>query len=111
MDGPADIKHSIITVVVFSEPRRKPAGGPSFVVILAALACIMALMLPLQGDGESRLPDYLHLSVNQKLIAAYVLGRFQAVPFIYINFYAPVLQKRDIMGNTCFPKKLSDLQL
>jgi hypothetical protein len=32
-------------------------------------------MLPQQGDSGSRLPDYIHLSVNQKLIAAYVLGK------------------------------------
>jgi len=33
-------------------------------------------MLPQVGEAGSRLPDYLHLSVNQKLIAAYVLGKF-----------------------------------
>lgn len=54
--------------------RRRPVGGPSIVVILAGLVCIVALMLPQHGESGSRLPDYLHLSVNQKLIAAYVLG-------------------------------------
>ncbi|KAL4219807.1 Motile sperm domain-containing protein 1 [Mactra antiquata] len=54
--------------------RRRSVRGPSFVVILTGLVCIIALMLPSQGENGSRLPDYLHLSVNQKLIAAYVLG-------------------------------------
>lgn len=49
-------------------------GGPGIIVILAAIVCILALWLPQHGDSSSRLPDYLHLSVNQKLIAAYVLG-------------------------------------
>ncbi|XP_022336563.1 motile sperm domain-containing protein 1-like [Crassostrea virginica] len=49
-------------------------GGPSLIVIFTALFCILALMLPLSGDTESRLPDYLHLTVNQKMIAAYILG-------------------------------------
>lgn len=52
----------------------RSTGGPSFIVIFTAFACIAALMLPLHGDGSSSLPEYLHLTVNQKLIAAYVLG-------------------------------------
>lgn len=55
-------------------PGRRPVGGPSFIVILTGLVCIVALMLPQHGDTGSRFPEYLHLSVNQKLIAAYVLG-------------------------------------
>ncbi|KAH3810816.1 motile sperm domain-containing protein 1-like [Dreissena polymorpha] len=54
--------------------RQASSSGPSFVVIVAGLVCITALMLPQLGDTSSRLPEYLHLSVNQKLIAAYVLG-------------------------------------
>ena len=54
--------------------RSESSGGPSLVVIFTAFMCIIALMLPQQGDIESRLPDYLHLSVPQKLIAAYILG-------------------------------------
>jgi len=55
--------------------RARKGSGPSLIVILTGLVCIVALMLPQQGEVTSRLPDYLHLSVNQKLIAAYVLGR------------------------------------
>ena len=32
-------------------------------------------MLPTLGDMESLVPLYLHLSVNQKLVAAYILGK------------------------------------
>lgn len=49
-------------------------GGPNLVVIIAAVGCILALMLPNSGDDHSRLPTYLHMSLHQKLIAAYVLG-------------------------------------
>lgn len=37
-------------------------------------------MLPTQGDitaATSRVPDYLHLTVNQKLIVAYILGEWK----------------------------------
>ncbi|XP_052783684.1 motile sperm domain-containing protein 1-like [Mya arenaria] len=54
--------------------RPRQGAGPSFIVIVTGLVCIVALMLPQQGETTSRLPDYLHLSHNQKLIAAYVLG-------------------------------------
>lgn len=54
--------------------RRQGGGGPSLIVIFTAVFCILALMLPLSGETGSRLPDYLHLTVNQKMIAAYILG-------------------------------------
>ena len=49
-------------------------SSPSLVVLLAAVFCIAALMLPSDTDTESSLPKYMQLSVNQKLIAAYILG-------------------------------------
>lgn len=52
-----------------------PLGSSQWIAVMAALICIIALMLPSQGDTESTLlPSYLHLSVPQKLVAAYVLG-------------------------------------
>ncbi|XP_064639730.1 motile sperm domain-containing protein 1-like isoform X2 [Lineus longissimus] len=50
------------------------SSAPSLIVIIAAVTCILALMLPNYGDTETRLPDYMLLTQNQKLIAAYVLG-------------------------------------
>ncbi|XP_062579610.1 motile sperm domain-containing protein 1-like [Saccostrea cucullata] len=80
---PEDNFHSL-SASASQEPQGPPSrairqegrggGGPSLIVICTAVSCILALMLPLSGDTESRLPDYLHLTVNQKMIAAYILG-------------------------------------
>ncbi|XP_069105159.1 motile sperm domain-containing protein 1-like [Argopecten irradians] len=67
------------TVQPSSSSRHAPdrpmrTGGPSLIILLAAVTCILALMLPTQGmDGSTSLPEYLHLSLHQKLIAAYIL--------------------------------------
>lgn len=67
--------------------KRLGSGGPSTpnpVIILTAICCVIALMLPVNvsEDGEpSILPSYLHLSVPQKLIAAYALGLVTMVIF------------------------------
>ncbi|TWW55831.1 Motile sperm domain-containing protein 1 [Takifugu flavidus] len=53
---------------------RPAAGGPSLLTVLLGLVCMAALMLPTLGEHESTVPVYLHLSVNKKLVAAYVLG-------------------------------------
>ncbi|VDK53368.1 unnamed protein product [Anisakis simplex] len=51
------------------------SSSSHWLAVVAALMCIGALMLPTQGDNlPSLLPNYLHLSVPQKLVAAYVLG-------------------------------------
>uniref|UniRef100_A0A3Q2QRJ9 Motile sperm domain-containing protein 1 n=1 Tax=Fundulus heteroclitus TaxID=8078 RepID=A0A3Q2QRJ9_FUNHE len=54
--------------------NRPVAGGPSLLTVLLGLVCMIALMLPTLGEQESTVPVYLHLSVNKKLVAAYVLG-------------------------------------
>ncbi|XP_028315413.1 motile sperm domain-containing protein 1 isoform X1 [Gouania willdenowi] len=53
---------------------RPVAGGPSLLTVLFALVCMAALMLPTLGEQETTVPVYLHLSINKKLVAAYVLG-------------------------------------
>lgn len=55
--------------------NRPVAGGPSLLTVLLGLVCMAALMLPTLGEHESTVPVYLHLSVNKKLVAAYVLGK------------------------------------
>ena len=67
----ADRSHSIMARTNKPEGGK---GGPSLFVIIIALVCVVALMLPQQDDIGTRLPDYLQLSVPQKLIAAYILG-------------------------------------
>lgn len=50
------------------------SGGPSLLAILLGFGCVAALLLPTMGELDSIVPVYLHLSVNKKLVAAYVLG-------------------------------------
>uniref|UniRef100_A0A8C5KFF7 Motile sperm domain-containing protein 1 n=1 Tax=Jaculus jaculus TaxID=51337 RepID=A0A8C5KFF7_JACJA len=57
-----------------TETNRTVSSGPSLLTVFLGVVCIAALMLPTLGDMESLVPLYLHLSVNQKLVAAYVLG-------------------------------------
>ncbi|XP_043840475.1 motile sperm domain-containing protein 1-like [Dromiciops gliroides] len=54
--------------------NRAVSSGPSLLTVFLGIVCIAALMLPTLGEVESLVPHYFHLSVNQKLVAAYVLG-------------------------------------
>lgn len=54
---------------------RNSSSGPSLLMVFLGMVCIAALMMPTMGEMESVVPLYLHLSVNQKLVAAYVLGK------------------------------------
>ncbi|XP_059472822.1 motile sperm domain-containing protein 1-like [Neocloeon triangulifer] len=54
--------------------RQQLPGGTNYIAVAAAIACILALMMPTEGDKQSKLPLYLHLSVHMKLVFAYVLG-------------------------------------
>ena len=51
---------------------------------MMAVVCIIALMLPLEGDKQHSdlIPQYLHLSVNQKLLAAFILGNYIVILLI-----------------------------
>ena len=51
-----------------------------------AVACIIALVLPMEGDKHSDLPHYLLLSVNQKLLAAFILGKLPCEKEIDFSF-------------------------
>lgn len=42
--------------------------------VLVGLTALLVLLLPLHGDPRSLLHENLHVSVVQKLVAAYVLG-------------------------------------
>ena len=53
-------------------------SGPGPLIICLGFICLVALMLPSDGDKNTSLPPYLHLTLNQKLIAAYILGKMQA---------------------------------
>jgi len=56
--------------------------GPSWVVLLSAVLCIIILMLPLSTGNDTSsasLTHYCIVTVHQKLIAAYILGLFQSL--------------------------------
>lgn len=46
----------------------------NYVALITGITCIIGLLLPTEGEQNHRVPDYLHLSVNFKLIFAFVLG-------------------------------------
>lgn len=91
--------------------RDHPTGGnfaghqPNYIVIITAVFCIIGLMLPITGSGNcggkdaetsspstlassttsmtltSLIPSYLHVTMLQKLLAAYALGLVTMVIF------------------------------
>uniref|UniRef100_A0A663FJ03 Motile sperm domain-containing protein 1 n=1 Tax=Aquila chrysaetos chrysaetos TaxID=223781 RepID=A0A663FJ03_AQUCH len=72
------IKEHLAESVFFEQTLCQPenrtaSSGPSLLTVFLGIVCIAALMLPTLGEMESLVPLYLHLSVNQKLVAAYVL--------------------------------------
>ncbi|XP_064933670.1 motile sperm domain-containing protein 1 isoform X3 [Columba livia] len=73
------IKEHLAESVFFEQTLCQPenrtaSSGPSLLTVFLGIVCIAALMLPTLGEMDSLVPLYLHLSVNQKLVAAYVLG-------------------------------------
>ncbi|XP_018394632.1 PREDICTED: motile sperm domain-containing protein 1-like isoform X2 [Cyphomyrmex costatus] len=47
--------------------------GTNYVALIAGIICIIGLLLPTEGEPNHKIPDYLHLSVNFKLIFSFVL--------------------------------------
>lgn len=72
--GTRQIGSSNATVEQFTDPGFGSHPGPSLWVIIMAVACIIALLLPIEEEKHMDLPHYLLLSVNQKLLAAFILG-------------------------------------
>ncbi|XP_077773928.1 motile sperm domain-containing protein 3 [Podarcis muralis] len=55
--------------------RAEPIPPRIFVLYLAlAGSCLVLLMLPLEGQPSPLVPPALHVTLPQKLVAAYVLG-------------------------------------
>ncbi|XP_071798908.1 motile sperm domain-containing protein 1-like [Asterias amurensis] len=71
---PSSSRRGSSSTAPFTAVARQRSVAPGPTIVLLAIACIAALLLPLHGEAETSLPVYLHLTVNQKLIAAYVLG-------------------------------------
>jgi len=66
-----------------SSSSSSSVASPVGVAVVAA-ACLGALMLPSVGDISPTVfnfPDYLYLTLHQKLLAAYILGMITVVAF------------------------------
>ncbi len=69
------------TTTTNASQQFSSSGDPLVVVILAILGAICAfiLVLPTIPNNESslntRLPSYLHMTINSKIIASYILGK------------------------------------
>ncbi|XP_027044471.1 motile sperm domain-containing protein 1-like [Pocillopora damicornis] len=64
-----------VTVEHFADSGLVGQQGPSLWVIIMAVVCIIALVLPLDSDKYTgSVPRYLLLSINQKLLASFILG-------------------------------------
>ncbi|KAE9413896.1 hypothetical protein Angca_005327 [Angiostrongylus cantonensis] len=60
-----------------SSVHNENAASSQLACLGIAVVCAVALMAPTQGDpaaADSILPNHLHLTVPQKLVAAYILG-------------------------------------
>ncbi|KAK5640236.1 hypothetical protein RI129_011047 [Pyrocoelia pectoralis] len=63
--------------------RLSTAYTANYLAILAGIVSIVALLLPTKEEKheETQIPSYLHVSVNFKLVFAYVLGLVSMVVF------------------------------
>ncbi|XP_069684660.1 motile sperm domain-containing protein 1-like isoform X2 [Periplaneta americana] len=59
---------------IVRDHRQGRIQTPNYIVVVAAIVCIVALLLPTQGDKDTKFPVYLHLTFNLKLVFAFVLG-------------------------------------
>ncbi|XP_017810164.2 motile sperm domain-containing protein 3 isoform X2 [Papio anubis] len=55
-------------------PRQQLATSSFLLFLLTGIVSVAFLLLPLQDELSSQLPQVLHVSLGQKLVAAYVLG-------------------------------------
>lgn len=63
--------------------------------MLVGVVSLLVLLLPLEGEGMSW-PYSLHVTVNQKLIAAFILGKTHPIPPSFVaSSYILVQTHRD----------------
>ncbi|XP_002711960.2 motile sperm domain-containing protein 3 [Oryctolagus cuniculus] len=60
-------------------PRQQLATSSFLLFLLTGMVSVAFLLLPLQDEVGSQLPQVLHVSLGQKLVAAYVLGLLTVV--------------------------------
>ncbi|XP_015171732.1 PREDICTED: motile sperm domain-containing protein 1-like isoform X2 [Polistes dominula] len=61
--------------------NRTINSGTNYVAVIAGIVCIAGLLLPTEGEARPSVPDYLHLSINFKLIFSFVLGMVTMITF------------------------------
>lgn len=70
--------------------------------LMAGIVCLIGLLMPTEGDKSYRVPEYLHLPVNFKLICSFVLGNCQVlmtIDYQLINNYFRAFRNGH---NNCF---------
>nr|KAF6441507.1 motile sperm domain containing 3 [Rousettus aegyptiacus] len=58
----------------FPESHSQLATSSFLLFLLTGIVSVAFLLLPLQEELGSQLPQILHVSLGQKLVAAYILG-------------------------------------
>ena len=74
---PAAANEADVDSLLRLQAQQQQQQQPNLVSCLAAVACIFALSLPTEGEAaDSVFQDFswLHLTMTQKLVFAYVLG-------------------------------------
>ena len=74
MGGSIENRESIVEFLFLNTTAPKQNSSPSILMVAIAIACLGILLLPLEGESPNW-PLYLHITVNQKLIAAFALGK------------------------------------
>ena len=78
--GSKQLQYKKIYLILDYQQQQPYGQHPNLIACFAAIVCIIALFLPTEGDTEQQNDSvlknypYLHLTVNQKLVFAYVLG-------------------------------------
>ncbi|XP_054003036.1 motile sperm domain-containing protein 1-like isoform X1 [Hylaeus anthracinus] len=75
--------------------------GTNYVALIAGIICIAGLLLPTEGERNNKLPDYLHLSTNFKLILSFVLD---------YNFWLYMYKKKFIQWLESWDKSTINLR-
>ena len=54
--------------------------------MIVTVVCLVLLFLPLEEDVFTSFPPYIRVSVNMKILAAYILGKY-----LVLHGYAAIL--------------------
>ena len=64
----------LMSQACFPDPHPQLATSSFLLFLLTGIVSVAFLLLPLQDELGSQLPQILHVSLGQKLVAAYILG-------------------------------------